>query len=211
MLEAFKGDTPKARRNRMLAALGIGAALALVVLIRRRAGMEAPAAASASPSSPLEPQEAMMAAGGPPFPTTFADNAALTSNLTDALVVGLGDVSSALGQVPGQVGQQAGAAVSEAIAASPLLAAIGQPAAGGAPVPAPAPPAPMPAPPAPKPKPAPQPQLKPNVFYSEDRRLRYVVDRRRSPKTGRQQSYRLYESGLNKGDWGSRGDLVIPV
>jgi hypothetical protein len=73
---------------------------------------------------------------------------------------------------------------------------------------------PAPAPPAqPSPQPAPQagptPQLGPGIFYMASRNLRYVVDQRKG--SGGYCNYRLYESKLNKGDWGATAGQVILI
>lgn len=50
------------------------------------------------------------------------------------------------------------------------------------------------------------PQLGPNIFYNQDRKLRYIVQ-----KHDNGGSYRHYESSLNKGDWGhgAGGPILI--
>lgn len=74
------------------------------------------------------------------------------------------------------------------------------------PTPAPAPPAPAPPPPPPVATHSePQPTMGPGIFYNADRRLRYVIQSKKTTAYPHGHNFRGYESRLNRGDWGGGG------
>jgi len=52
------------------------------------------------------------------------------------------------------------------------------------------------------------PKTGPNVFYNPARGLRYIIARKHSVSLNKTCDYHVYESELNKGDWGRGGEVI---
>lgn len=213
LAKSLKGHPP------WLYAVVIVGAIAVAYMIRQRSNANAAAAMASSPDDTSTPY------GG------YGDTANYPGSTQGAFLGGSvpGDeTTGGLGWDPATVADAVTQGIMAGIAGIvPIIGGGGMPAndpnahtVPDLPIPAPyvdpspAPPPIVHATPPPPPPPtatasAPQPTLGPGIFYNEDRKLRYVVQNKKTNTYPKGHNFRGYESRLNKGDWGQGG--WIPV